>query len=70
MVETRKIGPEVAGWTPAAWPSDGPMEGRYARLERLDADLHAADLFALGQLAAEPLCQRLKGTSNNAGFDA
>lgn len=46
MVETRKIGPEVANWKPAPWPSDTPMEGRYARLVRLDADAHAADLFA------------------------
>ena len=46
MGGARNLGPEVAGWTPAAWPSEAPMEGRYARLVRLDPDAHAADLFA------------------------
>ena len=42
----RDIGPEVTGWAPAPWPDTAPMQGRYARLERLDADQHAAHLFA------------------------
>lgn len=42
----RDIGPEVTGWTPASWPGTAPMQGRYARMERLDADQHAAQLFA------------------------
>ncbi|MBA4350716.1 MAG: GNAT family N-acetyltransferase, partial [Rhodobacter sp.] len=32
----------VTGWQAAERPGDAPMEGRYARLERLDADAHAA----------------------------
>lgn len=36
----------LSGWQAAEWPGTAPMEGRYARLERLDADAHAADLFA------------------------
>ncbi len=36
----------VTGWQAAERPGDAPMEGRYARLERLDADAHAAALFA------------------------
>jgi len=39
-------GVTVDGWKPADWPGAEPLEGRYARLERLDADAHAADLFA------------------------
>lgn len=42
----RDIGPEVTGWTPAVWPGTVPMLGHYARLDRLDADQHAAHLFA------------------------
>ena len=39
-------GEVVAGWKPAAWPGEAPLEGRHARLVRLDADAHAADLFS------------------------
>ena len=46
MTAERMIGPVVAGWTPAPWPGTDPMLGQYCRLDRLDADLHAADLFA------------------------
>jgi len=38
-------GEAVAGWKPAAWPGDAPLEGRHARLDPLDPDAHAADLF-------------------------
>lgn len=34
------------GWTAAEWPGTAAIEGRYARLDRLDPDAHAADLFA------------------------
>lgn len=44
------IGPALDGWRPRPLPADpahsGPMAGRYARLEKLDAERHAADLFA------------------------
>ncbi len=39
-------GDVVQGWKPADWPGTDPLEGRFARLERLDADAHAADLFS------------------------
>ncbi|MEC9368590.1 MAG: GNAT family protein, partial [Pseudomonadota bacterium] len=38
-------GPEVCGWTPRPLPPRTPIEGRYCRLEPLDADRHAAGLF-------------------------
>jgi RimJ/RimL family protein N-acetyltransferase len=40
------IGFPLLGWTPPAPPQREPMEGRYCRLEPLDLDRHAADLFA------------------------
>lgn len=39
-------GEVVAGWKPADWPGTDPLEGRHARLVRLDPDAHAADLFS------------------------
>ena len=39
------IGVEVAEWTERPRPSRTPMEGRYCRLEPIDADRHAAALF-------------------------
>lgn len=44
MAEKNRLGAEVPGWTPPARPDGAAMEGAFARLERLDADLHAADL--------------------------
>jgi RimJ/RimL family protein N-acetyltransferase len=45
MAEDRDIGASVAGWTAPPRPRGDRLEGRYARLERLSADIHAADLF-------------------------
>jgi RimJ/RimL family protein N-acetyltransferase len=39
------LGAPVPGWTPPPRPSRDPMEGRYARLEPLDPEAHAAGLF-------------------------
>jgi len=39
------IGDPVPDWTARKAPSRGPMEGRYCRIEALDVDRHAADLF-------------------------
>ena len=39
------IGVEMAGWTIRPRPSRAPMEGRHCRVEPLDADRHAAQLF-------------------------
>ncbi len=39
------MGKDVTGWVAADRPGEAPMEGRYARLDRLEADAHAGDLF-------------------------
>lgn len=41
-----QLGFPVPGWTPPPAPAGAVLEGRYARLEALDADAHAAQLFA------------------------
>lgn len=43
------IGEAVPDWRPAAKPPHRSMEGRYCRVEPLDAEAHAADLFAAFQ---------------------
>ena len=40
------IGPAVEGWSERARPARTPMEGRYCRLEAVDAGRHCTDLFA------------------------
>jgi RimJ/RimL family protein N-acetyltransferase len=42
--------PVVPAWKPAQKPPLTPMEGRFAIVEPLDADRHAADLFAANAL--------------------
>ena len=39
------IGAAVADWTPPPWPPREPIEGRYCRVEPLDANNHAEALF-------------------------
>lgn len=39
------IGFAVEGWTPPSWPPHDPIEGRFCRVETLDPDRHAAELF-------------------------
>jgi RimJ/RimL family protein N-acetyltransferase len=39
------IGPALPGWSARALPPRTPMQGRYCRVEPLDAARHAADLF-------------------------
>jgi RimJ/RimL family protein N-acetyltransferase len=41
-----QLGAEVPGWTPPSRPENRALEGRYALVEPLDADLHAPDLWA------------------------
>lgn len=41
----RELGARVDGWQPPRWPDVDLLDGRFARLERLDASRHAADLF-------------------------
>ncbi|WP_145109217.1 GNAT family N-acetyltransferase [Cereibacter sediminicola] len=40
----KRFGEPVPGWVSASHPSGEALEGRHARLERLSADRHAADL--------------------------
>lgn len=41
-----RLGELVPDWTPPPRPGPAAMEGRWARLERLDADRHAAEVHA------------------------
>ena len=41
----RPVGPPVPGWTPPPVPGRDPISGRYARLEPLVPETHAAPLF-------------------------
>ncbi len=43
--DPRHLGKTLAGWTAPPRPGPAAMEGRHARLERLDPDRHAAALF-------------------------
>lgn len=45
MREARDIGAAVPGWTPPPRPTGAVLDGRYARLEPLTPDRHAAALF-------------------------
>lgn len=45
MVDQHNEGEIVKGWKVPPKPTGQPMAGRFVRLERLSADLHAADLF-------------------------
>lgn len=45
MTAERPVGPSVGDWTAPPLPDGATMEGRYVRLERLDADAHAARMF-------------------------
>lgn len=45
MVTQPPLGAPVPGWTPPPRPDAPVLEGRYARLERLQADRHAGDLY-------------------------
>jgi RimJ/RimL family protein N-acetyltransferase len=45
MAETRKFGAALTGWTVPPRPSGAVLEGETVRLEPMDPDAHAADLF-------------------------
>jgi RimJ/RimL family protein N-acetyltransferase len=45
MAEAKRFGEPVVGWTPPPAPAGAVLEGRYVRLEPMQADLHAADLY-------------------------
>ena len=44
------IGPPLPGWQPRPRPPRAAMEGRFCRVEPLDPDRHAAQLFAADRL--------------------
>ncbi|HMF16187.1 MAG TPA: GNAT family protein [Gemmataceae bacterium] len=44
------IGFRLVNWQAPPWPPRSPLSGRYCRLEPLDPDRHAADLFAVNSL--------------------
>ncbi|MGE0816849.1 MAG: GNAT family N-acetyltransferase [Vicinamibacterales bacterium] len=46
------VGEPVEGWTPRARPAITSLDGRFARLERLDPDRHARALFDANALDA------------------
>lgn len=43
--DTRALGARLPGWTPPPRPEGAVLSGRYAHLEPLDADAHAALLY-------------------------
>lgn len=45
MNETERLGRPLPGWSPPPRPDGQMLAGRHVRLEPLDADSHAADLF-------------------------
>jgi RimJ/RimL family protein N-acetyltransferase len=45
MPDHNPLGVPVPGWSPPPRPGPEALEGRFARLERLQADRHAADLY-------------------------
>jgi RimJ/RimL family protein N-acetyltransferase len=47
------IGQPVPGWTARPRPPRTPIEGRFCRVEILDSQKHAADLFAANRLDAD-----------------
>jgi RimJ/RimL family protein N-acetyltransferase len=47
------VGLPLPDWTPPPLPSAEPMEGRFCRLEKLDAERHATSLHAANSLDAE-----------------
>lgn len=46
MSNDRPLGKTLTNWTPPPPPDGSPLAGRYARLDRLDADRHAAALHS------------------------
>jgi RimJ/RimL family protein N-acetyltransferase len=47
------IGPPLPGWSPRPTPPRAPIEGRFCRVEPLDPEHHAAQLFAANSEDAE-----------------
>jgi RimJ/RimL family protein N-acetyltransferase len=47
------VGAPLPGWSPRPLPPRTAIEGRFCRVEPLDCDRHAADLYAANRLDAE-----------------
>jgi RimJ/RimL family protein N-acetyltransferase len=47
------IGASLPGWSARPWPPQSPIDGRFCRVEPLDCERHAADLFAANGADAE-----------------
>ncbi len=47
------IGERLPKWTPPPFPPHAAIQGSYCKLEPLDADLHAQDLFSANSLDSE-----------------
>jgi len=47
------VGADLTGWAPRPRPSRTVLEGRYCRLEPLDPDRHAAELYAANSEAED-----------------
>ncbi len=47
------VGPSVSYWSPPSHPSHDVLEGRYCRLEPLNADRHAEELYSANALDVE-----------------
>jgi len=54
-------GEVLVNWRVPPWPDAKPLEGRFVRLERLDADRHAADLHRANSSDAEGLIWKYLG---------
>jgi RimJ/RimL family protein N-acetyltransferase len=50
------VGFSLEGWTPPPWPPREPMEGRWCRLEPLDAERHAEAIFTALAADTEGRC--------------
>ena len=53
MTTSPPVGQTLTNWTPREAPPRTVMQGRFCRLEPLDPERHAADLFAANQLDSD-----------------
>jgi RimJ/RimL family protein N-acetyltransferase len=66
----RPVGFPVPGWTPRQRPPSTAMEGRTCRVEPLDADRHARDLYQANSADAEGLNWTYLSAGPFGNFDA
>jgi RimJ/RimL family protein N-acetyltransferase len=64
------IGAPVGGWSPRPPPPATPLEGRLCRIEPLDCDRHATNLYAANSLDAEGRNWTYLPQGPYAGFEA